>query len=89
MAMIVINCFKKSDKICRLEFKMKNKQQEYLCEALEVEIVGASALMESEQLLDTKSADYVQGFIDGFANCFILAERFDAISRGKGKAFSH
>jgi hypothetical protein len=62
--------------------KMKNKQ-EYLCEALESEIVGASALMETEQLLDTKSADYVQGFMDGFASCLKLAERFDAISSEK------
>jgi hypothetical protein len=61
---------------------MKNKQ-ECISESLEAEIVGASTLMETEQLLDVKSADYVQGFIDGFANCLTLGERFDAISRQK------
>ena len=66
---------------------MKNKQ-EYMCEALEAEIVGASALMETEGFLDTKSSDYVQGFIDGFANCLKLAEYFDAISREKDEGLT-
>jgi len=57
---------------------MKNKQV-CLSRALEAEIVGASALMETERDLDAKSIEYVQGFVDGFASCLELSEKFDAI----------
>ncbi|OGN91042.1 MAG: hypothetical protein A2158_07220 [Chloroflexi bacterium RBG_13_46_14] len=55
-------------------------KQESLCKAVEVEIAGASALMEAETLLDSKSSDYTLGFLNGFAHCLKLGERFDFIN---------
>ena len=52
-----------------------------ICKDLEVEMTGASALMEAETLLDSKNSDYVLGFLKGFAHCMKLGERFDAISK--------
>jgi hypothetical protein len=57
--------------------------QEYLCKALEVEMAGASALMEAEALLDSKSSDYVLGFLNGFAHCLKLSEGIDVINSEK------
>ena len=64
------------------ELKLK---QPGLCKVLEMEMEGASALMEAETLLDTKNADYVQGFLNGFAHCLKLGERFDVINNRKDK----
>jgi hypothetical protein len=50
-----------------------------------MEIVGASALMEAETLLDSKSADYTAGFLNGFAHCLELSELFDVINNEKDK----
>ena len=54
-----------------------------LSKAVEMEIVGASALMEAETLLDSKSSDYALGFLNGFAHCLKLGERFDVINYKK------
>jgi len=51
--------------------------------SIEVEIAGASALMEAEMLLESKSADYTLGYLKGFAHCLELIERFDAINKEK------
>jgi hypothetical protein len=47
--------------------------------SLEAAMMGASTLMETERVLDTKSAEYVQGFVDGFGSCLELSERFESI----------
>jgi hypothetical protein len=67
---------------------MKNKDdirpgQERLCNVLEVEMAGASALMEAETFLDNKNSDYVLGFLSGYAHCLKLGESLDAISYKK------
>ena len=67
------------DDICRSKVELRLKQKS-LCKAVEVEMVGASALMEAESLLDGKSLDYVLGYLDGFAHCLKLAESLDVIS---------
>ena len=54
-----------------------------LSKAVEMEIVGASALMEAETLLDSKSTDYTVGFLNGFAHCLELGEFFDVVNNGK------
>jgi len=56
-----------------------------LSRAVEMEIVGASALMEAETLLDSKSADYTMGFLNGFDHCLKLGELFDVINNEKDK----
>ena len=56
-----------------------------LSKAVEMEIVGASALMEAETLLDSKSADYTMGFLNGFDHCLKLGELFDVINNEKDK----
>jgi hypothetical protein len=61
------------------------RQQGHLCKAVEVEIAGASALMEAETLLDSKSSEYTLGFLNGYAHCLKLGERFDVINSGKNK----
>jgi hypothetical protein len=71
---------KNKDDISRHEAALK-PGEERLCNVLEVEMVGASALMEAETLLDTKNSDYVLGFLNGFAHCLKLGERFDAINK--------
>lgn len=53
---------------------------EYLCKVLEVEMTGASALMEAETLLDSKSSDYFLGFLNGYAHCLKLGECIDALN---------
>jgi len=70
------------DDIYRAETELRLKQ-ESLCKVLEVEMVGASALMEAETLLDSKNSDYVQGFLSGFAHCLKLGECFDVINNEK------
>ncbi len=67
------------DDICRSEPELRLKQ-ENLCKDVEVEMAGASALMEAETLLDSKSSDYTLGFLNGFAHCLKLGERFDVIN---------
>ena len=54
-----------------------------LCNVLEVEMAGASALMEAETFLDNKNSDYVLGFLSGYAHCLKLGESLDAISYKK------
>jgi hypothetical protein len=73
------NDMKNKENIYRSEAEVKLKQ-EGLCKALEVEMAGASALMEAETLLDSKSSDYVLGFLNGFAHCLKLGERLDVIN---------
>jgi hypothetical protein len=68
--------------ICRSEAELK-LEQESLCKAVEVEMAGASALMDAEILLDSKSSDYFLGFLNGFAHCLRLSERIDVINSGK------
>ena len=70
------------DDICRSKVELRLKQKS-LCKAVEVEMVGASALMEAESLLDGKSPDYVLGYLDGFVHCLKLGERFDVINNEK------
>ena len=70
------------DNSCRPEAEARLKQ-ESLYKAVEVEIVGASALLEAETLLDSKSSDYTLGFLKGFAHCLKLGERFDVINSEK------
>jgi hypothetical protein len=60
-------------------------KQGSLCKAVEMEIIGASALMEAEALLDSKSSDYTMGFLHGYAHCLKLGERFDVINGGNNK----
>ena len=55
-------------------------ENEKLCKTLEVEIIGFSALMEAEELLDREGSDYFRGFIEGYSHCLKLAERLDVIS---------
>jgi hypothetical protein len=62
------------------EFELKHQS---LYKGLEMEMEGASALMEAEAMLDSKNSDYVQGFISGFAHCLRLGERFDNINNEK------
>jgi hypothetical protein len=68
--------------ICRSEVELK-LEQESLGKAVEVEMAGASALMDAEILLDSKSSDYFLGFLNGFAHCLRLGERIDVINSGK------
>ena len=49
-------------------------------EILEVKIIGASALIEAEELLDHESPDYFRGFIQGYTHCLKLADKLDAIT---------
>jgi len=65
------------DSISKTEAEMKH--------SVEVEIAGASALMEAEALLESKNTDYVLGFLKGFAHCLELIERFDAINKEKNE----
>lgn len=51
-----------------------------LCQTLEVEMIGASALMEAEELLDREGPDYFRGFLQGYAHCLKLVDKFDAIN---------
>ena len=60
------------------EIKLK---PESLQKSIEVEMAGASALMEADAILENKSSDYVLGFLKGFAHCLELIERFDAINK--------
>ena len=60
----------------KVELRLK---QESLNKAIEVEMAGASALMEAETLLDSKSSDYTLGFLNGYAHCLKLADEFDSI----------
>jgi hypothetical protein len=71
---------KNKDDISRQEAEL-GLGQVNTCKDLEVEMTGASALMEAEMLLDSKNSDYVLGFLRGYAHCLQLGERFDAISR--------
>ena len=57
-----------------------NKVHQQLCKALELEIIGASELMEAEELLDREGSDYFRGFIAGYSYCLELSETFDEIS---------
>jgi len=61
------------DNISRSEVEMILKKGS-LSKAVEMEIVGASALMEAETLLDSKSTDYTVGFLNGFSHCLKLGE---------------
>jgi len=70
------------DDIYRSEAELMPKRRS-LCKSVEMEIVGASALMEAETLLDSKSSDYALGFLNGFAHCLKLGERFDVINYKK------
>jgi len=70
------------DDISRLEAELR-PGDERLCKDLEVEMAGASALMEAEILLDSKNSDYVLGFLSGYAHCLKLGENLDAISNKK------
>ena len=63
------------NKISREEIEMKY--------SVDVEMAGASALMEAENLLESKNSDYVLGFFKGFAHCLELIERFDEINKDK------
>jgi hypothetical protein len=73
---------KNNNDICRPESELR-PNQELLCKALEVEMAGASALMDAEILLDSKSSDYFLGFLNGFAHCLRLSESIDVINSGK------
>ena len=55
-------------------------KQRPLCNTLEAEIVGASAFMEAEEMLDREGPDYFRGFIKGYSHCLKLSEELDAIS---------
>ena len=57
-----------------------DSEQKILGKTLEAEIIGASAFMEAEELLDREGPDYFRGFIQGYSHCLKLAERLDAIS---------
>ena len=46
----------------------------------EVEMIGASALIEAEELLDREGPDYCRGFLQGYSHCLTLANKFDAIN---------
>ena len=72
------------DNISRSEVEMILKKGS-LSKAVEMEIVGASALMEAETLLDSKSTDYTVGFLNGFSHCLKLGELFDVINNEKDK----
>ncbi|MDP3879416.1 MAG: hypothetical protein Q8Q07_03810 [Dehalococcoidales bacterium] len=50
-----------------------------LCKAVEAELIGASAFMEAEELLDGEGPDYFRGFMQGYSHCLQLAEKFDAL----------
>jgi|PlaIllAssembly_1097288.scaffolds.fasta_scaffold323337_2 hypothetical protein len=56
--------------------------EQTLCKTLEAEIIGASAFMEAEELLDHEGPDYFRGFIQGYSHCLELAEKFDSICSG-------
>ena len=60
-----------------------DEKQTILCKALETEMIGASAFMEAEELLDSEGPDYYRGFIQGYSHCLKLAEKFDEISNDK------
>ena len=55
-------------------------RHQQLRQALELEIVSASALMEAKELLDREGSDYFRGFIEGYSHCLKLSELFDEIS---------
>jgi len=71
-----------NDDIFRLKAELRPRRKS-LCKVLEVEMEGASALMEAETLLDSKNSDYVLGFVNGFNHCLKLGERFDVINSVK------
>jgi len=73
---------KNQDDISRQTADLK-PGQERLCKVLEVEMAGASALMEAETLLDSKNTDFVLGFLSGYAHCLKLGENLDAINNKK------
>lgn len=50
-----------------------------LCKTLEMEMIGASAFMEAQELLDQESPDFFRGFIQGYSHCLKLAEKLDAV----------
>ena len=78
---------KNNDDFLKPEDELETKHQS-LSKGLEMEMEGASALMEAEALLDSKDSDYVQGFLSGFAHCLRLGERFDLINNEKLKNYS-
>ena len=57
-----------------------NAAQGIANEILEVKIIGASALIEAEELLDREGPDYFRGFIQGYTHCLKLADKLDAIT---------
>jgi hypothetical protein len=59
---------------------MDPEQKRTLCKSLEAEMIGASAFMEAEELLDSEGPAFFRGFIEGYNHCLKLAEEFDAIS---------
>lgn len=50
-----------------------------LSKTLEAEMIGASALMEAEELLDVEGPDYFRGFLHGYSHCLKLTDKFDSI----------
>ena len=70
------------DNSYRLKVELRLKQ-ESLNKAIEVEMAGASALMEAEMFLDSKSHQFVMGYLEGFAHCLKLGESFDVINGEK------
>jgi hypothetical protein len=58
-------------------------EQKTLCKTMEAEMIGASALMEAEELLEREGPDYFRGFLQGYAHCLKLADSFDAISNNE------
>ena len=54
-------------------------EQITLSKSLVAEMIGASALMEAEELLDHEGVDYLRGFLQGYSHCLKLADKFDAI----------
>lgn len=54
--------------------------QRFESEILKVKIIGASALIEAENLLDSEGPEYFRGFIQGYAHCLNLADKLDAIT---------
>jgi len=55
-------------------------EQRKLCKTLEAEMIGASGLMEAEELLDCKGPEYFRGFIQGYLHCLLLADKLDELS---------
>lgn len=55
-------------------------EQRLLWKTLETEMIGASAYMEAQELLDHEGQDFLRGFIQGYSHCLKLAEKFDAVN---------